>query len=288
MGKSLARKPLALLLLVALLLLTTLAPAAPSPTASTQQPPPAQENRPSTQSPAQDAQTVAGDDDDVVRITSNLVQLDVVVKDDKGNLVTDLTPEDFELYEDGKRQPITNFSFVSTESGAARPAARVRADRTAPPVPPARLRPEQVRRTIALVVNDLGTSFESMYHVRRALKKFVEEEVQPGDLVAVVRASAGMGALQQFTSDKRVLLAAIEQVRWSPLGNSAGVSAFAPVGADPSVQADRQMGIRGGPSGSRRDAAGDRAQTPTQRVQEYREEIFTVGTLGALNYILRG
>jgi hypothetical protein len=70
------------------------------------------------------------------------------------------------------------------------------------PVPPARLRPEQVRRTIALVVDDLGLSFESVTRVRSSLKKFVDEQMRSGDLVAVIRTSAGVGALQQFTSDK--------------------------------------------------------------------------------------
>src|SRR5688572_20638955 len=53
------------------------------------------------------------DDDDVVRINTNLVQVDAVVtKDNKP--VTDLTEDDFEVLEDGKPQFITNFSFIST------------------------------------------------------------------------------------------------------------------------------------------------------------------------------
>src|SRR6266576_512320 len=52
------------------------------------------------------------EEQDVVRITTNLVQVDVVVTKD-GKLVTDLRPEDFEILEDGKPQAITNFSYVS-------------------------------------------------------------------------------------------------------------------------------------------------------------------------------
>ena len=44
-----------------------------------------------------------------------------------------------------------------------------------------------VRRTIAIVVDDLGLSFESTHFVRRALKKFVDEQMQTGDLVAIIR-----------------------------------------------------------------------------------------------------
>ncbi|HEY8205276.1 MAG TPA: VWA domain-containing protein, partial [Pyrinomonadaceae bacterium] len=141
--------------------------------------------------------------EDVVRITTNLVQVDAVVTDKDGKIVTDLKPEEVEIFEDGRQQKITHFSYNVTET--AEPAKETKstpADKNAPPVPPSRLRPEDIRRTIALVVDDLGLSFESTYFVRRALKKFVDEQMQPGDLVAIIRTSGGMGALQQFTSDK--------------------------------------------------------------------------------------
>ena len=52
------------------------------------------------------------DEDDVVKITSKLVQLDVVVTDAKGNQVTDLKPSDFTILQDGKQQDISGFSYV--------------------------------------------------------------------------------------------------------------------------------------------------------------------------------
>src|SRR5882724_13004260 len=64
------------------------------------------------------------DSQDVVRITTNLVQVDVVVtKGDK--VVPDLQPADFEIFEDGKPQTITNFSYVSNVPDAvtAKPAS---------------------------------------------------------------------------------------------------------------------------------------------------------------------
>ena len=51
--------------------------------------------------------------DDVVKISTNLIQLDVSVTDAKGKSITDLKPGEIELYENGKRQKISNFSFVS-------------------------------------------------------------------------------------------------------------------------------------------------------------------------------
>jgi VWFA-related protein len=220
-------------------------------------------------------------DEDVVRITTNLVQVDAVVTDKSGKTVTDLRPEDFEIYEDNRPQKITNFSYFSTENGATRPAAvstPAPVDKTAPPVPPVRLRPEQVRRTFALVVDDLGLSFESTYYVRRALKKFVDEQMQPGDLIAIVRTAGGMGALQQFTSDKRQLYAAIERVKWNPIGRG-GVSAFAPIEGDSLQQSGTQLD---------RDANDSSSASGGPDAEELREDMFTVGTLGALGYVVRG
>ncbi|MEJ7711235.1 MAG: hypothetical protein WKF84_15570 [Pyrinomonadaceae bacterium] len=47
--------------------------------------------------------------DDVVRITTNLVQVDAVVTDKEGRHISDLEQQDFEIFENDKRQEITNF-----------------------------------------------------------------------------------------------------------------------------------------------------------------------------------
>src|SRR5205085_6658851 len=109
--------------------------------------------QPSQQTPAPAQQQVP--EEDVVRITTNLVQVDAVVMDSQGRQVTNLNADDFEIREDNRAQKITNFSYISTDSARpalATPAARP-ADRNAPPAPPMSLRPEQVRRTFALVVD---------------------------------------------------------------------------------------------------------------------------------------
>src|SRR6185436_8635648 len=182
-------------------------------------PPPAQVQQ-STQKP---------DEEDVVRITTNLVQVDAVVTDNHGKLVTDLKPEEVQIFEDGRKQKITNFSFNLSDTAPAKPPTKpAPVDKSAPPAPTTTLKREDIKRTIAIVVDDLGLSFESTAYVRRALKKFVDEQIQPGDLVAIVRTSGGIGVLQQFTADKRQLAAAVERVKWNGLGRG-GVSAFAPI-----------------------------------------------------------
>ena len=65
------------------------------------------------QIPAPSATPPVEEDEDVVKISTALIQLDVVVTDKSGKLVTDLKPEDFEVTENGERQTITSLSYFS-------------------------------------------------------------------------------------------------------------------------------------------------------------------------------
>lgn len=218
-------------------------------------------------------------DTDVVKISTTLIQLDVTVLDSKGKMVTDLRPDEIEVYENGEKQKITNFSFVPGVRSV--PQKNLAVDKDAVPVPTAVLRPEQVRRTFAIVVDDLSLSFESAYHTKRALKRFVEEQMQDGDLVAIVRTGAGIGALQQFTSDKNMLRAAIERVKWNPRGNG-GISAFAPIAP---TFAELTAAAAGEPVDA--EEAGNAANTQAS-FEDFQTSTFATGTLGALRYIVKG
>ncbi|MGA9770031.1 MAG: VWA domain-containing protein [Blastocatellia bacterium] len=228
---------------------------------------------------------------DVVKISVTLVQVDVTVTDKKGKPVTDLRSEDFEVFQDNRPQRITNLSYVTAQPVAAAEtvaAKRVETNSVADaPAPPVRLKPEQVRRTIALVVDDLTLSFGSTASVRQALKKFVDQQMQPGDLAAIIRTGAGMGALQQFTNDKRQLYSAIERVTWKP--GYGGINTFSPITTDPApgltnpksphISSDTVTDLTG-TFGVR----GDVTDTDTN----FRQEVFAIGTLGALNFIVGG
>lgn len=175
----------------------------------------------------QPPQKPTNDQDDVVKITTNLVQVDAVVTKD-GKPVTNLTADDFEIYEDGKKQTITSFAYISNVSGATPQPVTPTKEKTAN-IPPSRpFNPNEPHRTIAFVVDDLGLSAESINQVRKQLRKFVNEQLQPNDLVAIIRTGGEMGALQQFTNDKRILSRAVDQLRWN-LCNRVGITVLAPI-----------------------------------------------------------
>src|SRR5690242_18098790 len=99
--------------------------------------------------PALAPTTATDDKDDVVKITTNLVQVDAVVTKD-GRPVTGLTANDFEIYEDGRKQVITSFAYISNVG--ARPAEKPRETNSGSVTPPPPVTRDAPRRTIALVV----------------------------------------------------------------------------------------------------------------------------------------
>ncbi len=233
--------------------------------------------------------------EEVVRISTRLIQIDAVAVDKDGKQVTDLKAEDFKILEDGKEQAITNFSYISlqpeTPQIIAKTAPKATASKiAAPPVPAAQLKQENIRRTIALIADDLGLSFESMVFTRNALKKFVDEQMQPGDLVAIIRSSAGNGALQQFTNDKRLLHAAIDRIQWYPFGRGK-IGAFESMGGRSSMEAVKATAANTTPGGGGVSVRVDGVMTNGMADGEFsnsREQISTTGTIGAINYVVNG
>ena len=106
--------------------------------------------------------------DPPLRVSVTLVQVDAVVVDRNGRQVTDLTKDDFDLLEDRRPRSISHFSYVGTEA----PAILPRGNGVGAPAK-SRLQRENIRRTMAILVDDLKMSFESVNHTRDALKKFV-------------------------------------------------------------------------------------------------------------------
>lgn len=210
----------------------------------------------------------SSDRSNVFSVDVNLVQVDAVVTDKKGRPITDLTADDFVVYQDGKEQKITSFSMVRMgirqEPPSPEPEVEEESEWKLTPTTPTAtmgLRREEVRRTIALVVDDLGLSFEGTVRTREALKKWVDKEMQPGDLVAVILTGSGMGSLQQFTTSKQLLHSAIDRIMYN-LSGRVGVSSFASI-------SDLEWGLTG--------YAADEMNM-----------ILTQGTIGAIQYVLSG
>ena len=211
------------------------------------------------------------------RISVNLVQIDASVTDSHGKPVRDLTQSDFVILLDGKPQTITHFSHIQTgiDTGAESAAARIQNPASLPGAT-FRLKPEQVARTVVIFVDDLTMSADSVPFVRRGVLKTIDQTIGPGDLTAIVRASAGLGALQDFTADKVMLRAAADLIRWYPSGRG-GISAYEAIGTD-RAKTREEYGLGGDRTGP----------FNYQEDENYKETTFTVGVLDSLRRIVHG
>jgi VWFA-related protein len=147
---------------------------------------------------------------------------DAVALDASGRPVTDLTAKDFEAVRGGVAQKITRFTWFDTRLHTA----VSRADGTEQ-VPALDLLPDEIRRDLVVVVDDLGLSPAGIQAVRTLLKAFVAGPMGRGDQVAILCSSGGTGMLQQMTGDTRTLTNAIEGIRYLGGGTTAASAAQA-------------------------------------------------------------
>ena len=121
------------------------------------------------------------------RVEVNYVEVDAFVTDAQGNLVTDLTPSDFEVLEDGKPQKVTAFSLVNIPiERAERPLFAGK------PIEPDVQTNEHVEGRIYLIVlDDLHTDFTRTPRVKAAARRFIEQNFGTNDLAAVVFTGRG-------------------------------------------------------------------------------------------------
>ena len=153
--------------------------------------------------------------DDVLRINTELVQSDVMVFDKQGHFVENLKPEDFELRLDGKKQAVSFFERVT--AGSDREAVQLSATRSrSGPIPEknavAGSAASDVGRVIFFFLDDVHLSSASLMRARKALQQFVDHQMNPNDLVAIVSASGQIGFLEQLTDNQTVLRAAISRL----------------------------------------------------------------------------
>ncbi len=149
----------------------------------------------------------AAQDDDVVKVKSNLVNIDVLVKDKKGKYVSDLKAEDFTIFENGVQQKIEFFDapLAGTTRSTTTTAADVTKTGTPEPAVP-------TRNYVTLVVDSQTTDITNLKQVREGTIKYIREQITDGDVVALLTVTSGLQLLQPFTHDKAKLIAALENL----------------------------------------------------------------------------
>lgn len=145
---------------------------------------------------------------DVVKVKSNLVNIDVIVKDKKGKYVSDLKPEDFVITENGQPQKIEFFdaplSKVETHKPNETGAPTITTTTGTPPTAP--------RHYVSLVLDSQSTNLTNLKPLREGAIRYVREQVTDADAVAILSVTNGLQMLQPFTHDKAKLIATLENL----------------------------------------------------------------------------
>jgi VWFA-related protein len=180
-----------------------------------QQPQPQTPQQP-TQSPSRqqsDAQTPPRSE---IRVTSELVLANVVARDKKGNLIRDLKKEDFTLLEDDKKQEISTFDFENVDQMETAGAAEKTVTGEAAAGPAGVLKKSDApvmnardRRVIILYFDFSAMEPDQIDRCVDAAKKYINAQMQPADIVALVSLSTNMRVDLDFTDDKTKILSVL-------------------------------------------------------------------------------
>jgi VWFA-related protein len=134
------------------------------------------------------------------------VEVDAIVTDRNDQPVRDLKREDFTVFEDGKPQQIDLFTQIDIPYDRPEPAV-------AAPVP-LDVKTNAVPfegRVYVIVLDELHTSIHGSLLVRAAARRFIERHFGDGDLAAVVHTFGAASNSQNLTSDRQMLLAAVDK-----------------------------------------------------------------------------
>jgi VWFA-related protein len=149
-----------------------------------------------------------------IRVTTELVLVNVIARDKKGNLVKDLKREDFTVFEDGKKQDISSFDFENVDQLATAGPAEATVSGAAGQG--ALLKPAQTatinardRRLVLLFFDFSAMDPEQIDRSVDAAKKFVQTKMQPADMIALVSLATNLHIDLDFTDDKAKITAGL-------------------------------------------------------------------------------
>ena len=163
------------------------------------------------------ASTSQQQSDYVFRTGSELVLVNVTVRDKNGNFVQGLKPEDFTILEDNKPQKVVSFDVESVD---AVPASDVAQAKPLPDAAPASSGPTAAadaskqfkdRRLIVLFFDLSAMEPDEIDHAVTSAEHYVDTQMAPADLVSIVSLGSSLLVNQDFTADHALLKKQLEQ-----------------------------------------------------------------------------
>ncbi len=160
----------------------------------------------------------------MIHSQARLVQIEIVVRDSHGKPVKELTKDDFEVLDSGKKRETVAFSVETTatadtetgKSSEAQPTGSISVPTTSGPSQPA-----SAGRSIALFFDDVNTPVGDLARAKIAASRFLKEELSPGDAVAIFDTSSG--EIARYTSDVNLLTGAVRELQSHPRSSAGGI-----------------------------------------------------------------
>jgi VWFA-related protein len=148
----------------------------------------------------------------VIHTTTREVVLDLVVRDKHRHAVTDLRPEEVEIYEDGVRQDVRVFQGIGGKEQleSERHAAASQSPTGANPKEQlTALNSMRQVNFVSVVFADIAPL--NLEFARRAMQEFLKSDTLPNTYVTIYRLDQHLGVIQPYTSDKELLAKAVDQ-----------------------------------------------------------------------------
>jgi VWFA-related protein len=136
-----------------------------------------------------------------LRVDVELVTVEVIVLDKKRHPIPNLKKEDFQLFEDGKRQEIVTFAEISDEQSREVPTSLADLDEGAP----------SRGKVVLILFDDSHITSPRLHDSRESAEKYVKEQMRPMDLFAVASYGLSLKLLQNFTHDAAKVTEAIRR-----------------------------------------------------------------------------
>src|SRR5215467_13143252 len=148
------------------------------------------------------------------RVQSDLVLVNVTVRDKSGNIVTNLKPEDFTILEDNKQQRVVSFDIENIYAVANQDVAQAHSltnpqaspNQSGGAVTPSNA-PDQFkdRRLIVLFFDLSAMQPDEIGRAVTSAEHYVDAQMAPADLVSIVSLGSSLLVNQDFTSDRELL-----------------------------------------------------------------------------------
>lgn len=148
------------------------------------------------------------------RVQSDLVLVNVTVRDKNGNFVTNLGPKDFTILEDNKPQKVVSFDIENMDAVATQEVAQTHAllGSSSPSSPPTTAAPSantadqfKDRRLIVLFFDLSAMEPDEIDRAVTAAERYIDIQMAPADLVSIVSLGSALLVNQDFTADHDLL-----------------------------------------------------------------------------------